>query len=258
MNTLKRVLGSLRKADVDYHLIENGDKIAVGISGGKDSSLLLYCLYLYQRFSKKDFEVSGLYINLGFGAEDMRPLQDFFAPYGLKIRECESQIAQILDLKRDKKGRIECSLCSQFKKAAVINAAKEAGCNKVAFAHHIDDALETLLMNAIHGGRIATFEPQMHLTRSDMTFIRPLIYAHENDIARTVSQLQIPIVHSGCPNDGNTERQKMKLLLKQLYHDYPSARDNFPKMLHNPQQLKLWEPFIDEENEDQPKHKKAE
>jgi len=243
MNTLKRVLGSLRRADNDYQLIQDGDKIAIGISGGKDSSLLLYCMHLYQKFSKKDYKVIGLYIDLGFGAEDMTPLVEWFRPYGVEIRTEKSQIAQILDLHRDKKGRIECSLCSQFKKAAVINAAKRLGCNKVGFAHHVDDALETLLMNAIHGGRLATFEPKMLLERSQVTFIRPLIYARENDIAHTVKDLGIPIIRSNCPNDGNTERQQMKLMLKQLYHCYPSARDNLPKMLHNPDQLKLWTPL---------------
>ncbi len=250
MNTIKRVLGSLRKADNDYHLINDGDRIAVGISGGKDSSLLLYCLYLYQRFSRKNFSIVGVYINLGFGAEDMKPLIEWFKTYNIDLFEYPSQISAILDLKRDRHQRIECSLCSQFKKAAVINAAKANGCNKVAFAHHMDDALETLLMNAIHGGRLATFEPKMHLTRSDITFIRPFCYARENDIANTVKQLGIPIIHSGCPNDGNTERQAMKMRLKQLYHDYPSARDNLPKMLHNPAQLKLWNPEpISDDNE---------
>ncbi len=232
----------MRKADIEYGLIDDGDKIGVGISGGKDSSLLLYLLHLYRYLAKntfdKHFELIGIHIDLNFGEDDMSPLIAWFDQYDLPLHLERSLIKDILERNLNK-GRIECSLCSTLKKGAVIKAAKELGCNKVAFGHHADDAIETLFLNMIYGARIATFDAKMHLTREDITFIRPLIYAFESDIKRACEELVIPKIKSGCPNDGNSQRQEVKEMLHRIYHKYPVAKENFLKALHNKDQLSL-------------------
>ena len=241
--SMKKILAQIRKADNMFNLIEDHDRIAVGLSGGKDSSLLLYALYLYrflyQNTYHKDFEIVGIHIDLNFHEDDMTPLLDWFSQYSIEIHTEASKIRNILELNLHK-GRIDCSLCSTLKKGAVIRSAKKLGCSKVAFAHHADDAIETLLMNMIYGGRIATFDPKMYLTDSQTTFIRPFCLSFESDIARTGRDLEIPVIRSGCPNDGNTKRQEIKELLHSIYHDYPQAKENFLLILYNKDQLNLY------------------
>ena len=250
MNPVKKVLGCFRKADNDYEMIENGDKIAVGVSGGKDSSVLIHCLHLYKMFSHKEFEVIGIYVDLGFGQEHIEKVVDYFKPYDVPIYIVKTQIYDILKLHLDKNDNIECSLCSKLRKGALVNAAKEYGCNKLALGHHSDDAVETLFMNMINGGRVATFKPKMLLERSGVTLIRPLVYAYENDISRMTTQLNIPVSKNVCPNNGHTERQAMKNMLKQLYKDYPSCKNNFQLMLRNQEQIDLFKPVKKEASDD--------
>jgi len=249
--SVKKVLATIRKADEMFSLIDDGDKIAVGLSGGKDSSLLLYCLYLYrflyQNTYHKTFDIVGIHIDLNFGEEDFNTLLDWFKEYPIDIKYEKSKIQDILNLNLHK-GKIDCSLCSTLKKGAVIKTAKELGCNKVAFAHHSDDAIETLLMNMIHGGRIATFDPKMYLTNSEITFIRPFCLTFESDIAKTCKELNIPIVKSNCPNDGYTQRQEMKELLHSIYHKYPGSKENFLLSLYNKEQLNLFLNKLDPKN----------
>lgn len=241
--SVKKVLAQVRKADNMFSLIEDGDRIGVGLSGGKDSSLLLYILYLYrflyQSTYKKSFEIVGIHMNLNFGEDDFTPLLDWFKQYPIEIYTEESKIRDILELNKNK-DRIDCSLCSTLKKGAVIKCAKKLGCNKVAFAHHADDAIETLFMNMINGGRIATFDPKMYLDNSETTFIRPFCLSFESDIARTCKDLNIPIIKSGCPNDGFTQRQEIKELLHSIYHKYPGSKNNFLLSLYNKDQLNLF------------------
>ncbi len=240
---MKKILAQVRKADSMFHLIEDKDKIAIGLSGGKDSSLLLYTMYLYRFLYEntyhKSFELYGIHIDLNFGEDDMTPLFDWFKQYDLNIYHEDSKIADILKLNLHKE-KIDCSLCSTLKKGAVIKAAKKLGCNKVAFAHHADDAIETLVMNMIYGGRIATFDPKMYLDHSDTTFIRPFCLSFESDIAKTCRQLEIPIISSGCPNDGYTKRADIKKMLHSLYHEYPQAKENFLLSLYNREKLNLY------------------
>lgn len=247
--SIKKVLATMRKADQDYKLINDGDIIGVGLSGGKDSNLLLYSLYLYQFLAKntlnKSFEIIGIHIDLNFGEEDFKRIDDWFLKYPIKIHHEKSQIADILKLNL-KNDEIQCSLCSKLKKGAVVKTAKELGCNKVAFGHHADDAIETLLMNMIYGGKIATFDPKMHLSNKDIDFIRPFTYTFEKDIIKACKELEIPSIKSGCPNDGYTMRQEAKDMLHALYHKYPHAKENFLLALHNQAQLNLWEVIKDD------------
>ena len=241
--SMKKLLAQVRKADSMFSLIDDHDRIAIGLSGGKDSSLLLYTMYLYRFLYEntyhKSFDIVGIHINLNFGEGDMQPLWDWFAQYPIEIHREDSKIADILKLNLHK-DRIDCSLCSTLKKGAVIKSAKQLGCNKVAFAHHADDAIETLLMNMIYGGRIATFDPKMYLTNSEITFIRPFCMSFESEIAKTCRELKIPVISSGCPNDGLTKRQDIKDLLHSIYHEYPQAKENFLLSLYNHEKVNLY------------------
>ena len=241
--SIRKILAQVRKADSLYNLIEDNDKIAVGLSGGKDSSLLLYVLYLYKFLYEntyhKTFTIVGIHINLGFGEDNFNSLLDWFKQYPIEIVCEDSQIKDILELNLHNE-KIDCSLCSTLKKGAVIRKAKELGCNKVAFAHHADDAIETLFLNMIYGGRIATFDPKMYLDNSKTTFIRPFCMSFESEINKCCRQLNIPIIKSGCPNDGFTKRQEIKELLHSIYHTYPHAKENFLLSLYNKDKLNLY------------------
>ena len=242
--SMKKILGCIRKADEDYHLIEENDKVCVGISGGKDSMVLLYALNLYKNFcariGKKHFEVIGVHVEMGFEGMDFSEADAFFASKGIQLVHYPSQIYDILKIQANEDGSLKCSLCSKFKKATVIAASKEHGCTKVAFAHHADDAIETLLMNRIYGGRIATFKPAMYLSNTEANFIRPFAYAFEQDITNALKEANIPVVKSTCPMDGYTKRQDAKEMLQTLYKHYPMAKDNFLLALHNSEQVDLW------------------
>ena len=252
---LHKILGDIRKADQDYQLIEDGDRIAVGVSGGKDSMVLLTALHMYSKFKGKKFQVVGIHIKLGFPNMDFTEVVNFCKTQSIEFHQFDSKVYEILKQNPDKEGNIKCSLCSKFKKATVIDAAKKLNCTKVAFGHHSDDALETLFMNMIHGGKIATFLPKMYMSRTDTTFIRPLIYSYESDITTALQKNNIPFVRSTCPNDGFTERQAMKDMLQEMYLHYPMAKHNFVHMLYNEEQVELWHKTGDHADE---KAKKSE
>lgn len=237
---LYKILANIRKADIDYKLIEDGDRIAVGVSGGKDSMVLLTALHMYSKFKGKNFEVVGIHIKLGFPNMNFDEVVNFCEQEGIEFHMFDSKVYDILKQHPDKNGNIKCSLCSKFKKATVIQESKAFHCNKVAFGHHSDDAVETLMMNAIYGGKLAVFLPKMYLSKTDITFIRPLIYAYESDILLAQQQNSIPYVKSGCPNDGFTQRQEMKDMLQSFYEKFPMARQNFLHMLSNEEQIELW------------------
>ncbi|MEG0238848.1 tRNA 2-thiocytidine biosynthesis TtcA family protein [Anaerorhabdus sp.] len=242
--SVKHVLGRIRKADLDFNLMQEGDRIAVGVSGGKDSMLLLYCLALYRnivlRHMHKKIEIVGIHIKMGFPNMDFSEVIEFCKEHDIEFHTIDSKIYDILKIQANDDGTLKCSICSKLKKGAVINEAKKLNCNKTAFAHHADDAIETLFLNAIFGGRLATFAPKMFLTNSEMTFIRPFVYSFESDIVQAYKEAGIPIVKSTCPMDGHTKRQDMKELLNSIYKTYPSSKENFLLMLHNQKQLSLW------------------
>ena len=237
---LHKVLGDIRKADQDYQLIDDHDRIAVGVSGGKDSMVLLTALHMYSKFPDKNFKVVGIHIKIGFDGMDFSEVVSYCDKLGIEFHDVDSKIYEILKRNPDKDGNIRCSLCSKFKKASVNQAAKDFNCNKVAFGHHSDDAVETLLMNAIYGGKLATFLPKMYLSKADMTFIRPMVYCYESDILTAMRKNDIPYVKSTCPNDGYTKRQSMKDMLDNFYKEYPMAKSNFVRMLFNEEQIELW------------------
>lgn len=244
---MKKLIKKIADADKDYGLIDENDRIAVGISGGKDSSLLLIALEIYRRKSRKNFSIVGIHINMGFGEDDISPLKDIFDSYQIEVHYVPSHLSEILE-KNIKKDVVQCSLCSKLKKGAVIQEALKYGCNKVAFAHHADDAIETLFLNAMYGSRLATFDPKMYMSETKIHFIRPFVYVKESEIILHTTQLNIPRIKSGCPVDGLTKRQTIKDILNKIYEDIPDAHDNFIRMLSNQKQLHLWKRLLDSDD----------
>ena len=241
MNEIKTILACVRTADKKYNLINPNDRIAVGISGGKDSMVLFYALHIYAKFQHKNFKIVPIMIDLGFDNFNPTPVVEWMKSLGheLKIYEAKS-VYEILKANQPDEKHLPCSICSKMKKAIINKAAKLYKCNKVAFAHHVDDAIETLLMNSIYGGKIDTFSPKMYLSNDKMSFIRPLCLATEKDIIRTIKDNNIPVLKSNCPADKFTERENIKNMLSNLYKNYHMAHQNFINMLDNHENFYLW------------------
>ncbi len=236
---MKQVLGCIRKADRDFHMIQSGDKIAIGVSGGKDSLLLLYALSLYKQFSKKDYSLHAFTISLGlepFHTDSIKALcDDLQVPFTLR----KTDIAQILFEERKEKN--PCALCSKMRRGILNNLANEFHCNKLALGHHSEDAIETLFMSLLYENRLHTFHPVTYLSRADITAIRPMVYLNEKHIRKVSHQLQLPVVKNPCPVDGHTKRQEMKDLLDQLSKTYPQIREGVLHALRSDKQYGLWE-----------------
>ena len=239
---MSTVLGCIKQADIDYNLIQDGDRIAIGISGGKDSMVLALAMSLYQRFSKKDYQIVAIHITMGFDENNFEEVESFFKEKGIEYHVVPSKpmIYEVLKRNLTNNGKLPCSICSKMKKAAINQAAIKYSCNKVAFAHHVDDAIETLFLNEIYGGRIATFMPSTYLSNTNLTLIRPLIYCREQIIKKTINSSKIPVSESTCPNDKNTEREVIKTMLKDIYKSHPEAKQNFLNMLSNESKMELW------------------
>lgn len=251
MKYIRTILANVRKADRDFSLIDDGDRIMLGISGGKDSLAMLLALSRYGFFAKKKFTIIPVFLDLGFGEADLSRLKAFCESLGTPLIVHDSRfVYPILQAHTKPGGHLPCSICSRMKKAAMNDLANELHCNKVAFAHHNDDAIETLFMNMVHGGRVATFEPKMHLDRARVTFIRPMIYCREHDIRLLAEEENLPVLESGCPANGFTEREWTKKLLTDLYRSHPEAKENFRTMLTNHEAFGLYFDHLEYECED--------
>ena len=235
---MKKVLGCIRRACEDFHLIEDGDIVAVGVSGGKDSLLLLYALSLYRKFAPQRFEVKGLTLTMGLEPFDTSKVAALCEKLGVEYIVRRTEIGSIIFEERHEKN--PCSLCAEMRRGALNDLAKECGCNKVALGHHRDDALETLLLCLLHEGRIHTFHPKSYLSKADLTVIRPMVYLPEKHIIHVAREMQLPIIPSPCPANGATEREEMKYLLDSLCKLYPNAREMMLSALQNEAQYGLW------------------
>lgn len=235
---MKKVLGCIRRACEDFHLIEDGDIVAVGVSGGKDSLLLLYALSLYRKFAPQRFEVKGLTLTMGLEPFDTSKVAALCEKLGVEYIVQPTEIGRIIFEERHEKN--PCSLCAKMRRGALNDLAKECGCNKVALGHHRDDALETLLLCLLHEGRIHTFHPKSYLSKADLTVIRPMVYLPEKHIIHVAREMQLPIIPSPCPANGATEREEMKYLLDSLCKLYPNAREMMLSALQNEAQYGLW------------------
>lgn len=220
---LQRLLSYTRKAVDDYQLIDTGDKIAVGISGGKDSLTLLYALSSLKRFYPKTFELEAITVDLGFKGFDLSQIKALCAELGVPYTVVSTQIAQIVF--EERKETNPCSLCAKMRKGALNDSVKALGCNKVAYAHHKDDVVETMLLSLIFEGRFHSFSPKTYLDRTDLTVIRPLLYVNEADIIGFKNKMNLPVQKSPCPVDGYTKREYAKNLLKDLNHQHPGTKE---------------------------------
>lgn len=217
--TLQRLLSYTRKAVDEYGLIDDGDKIAVGISGGKDSLTLLYALSELRKFYPKKFEVYALTVHLGIEGMDFSEIGKLCDKLEVPYYIIETEINDIVFNIR--KEANPCALCAKLRKGAFNNKALELGCNKIAYAHHRDDVNETFMMSLIYEGRIHTFSPMSHLDRTNLTLIRPLLFAPEADVIGFAKRYKLPVVKNLCPADGVTKRQETKELIKQINSEAP-------------------------------------
>ena len=235
---MKKTLGCLRKADQDFGLIEPGDRIAVGVSGGKDSLLLLHAMSLYRKFSHKDFSVSAITVTLGLEPFDLSGVRSLCDELEIPFIVKETEIGKIIfDYRKEKN---PCALCAKMRRAVLANTCVENGFTKLALGHHREDAVETLLMSLFYEGRFHTFHPKTTMSRTGITVIRPLVYLPESHVKHMAKVLDLPVVKSPCPADGNTRRAEMKELMRRLRQIYPDANERF---LHALQQdhYDLWQ-----------------
>ena len=220
---LQQVLSLTRKAVDDYHMIEAGDHIAVGISGGKDSLTLLYALQGLRRFYPAPFALSAVTVDLGFGNLDLSEIEKLCRELDVPYHIVKTDIGKIIF--EDRKESNPCSLCAKMRKGALNDAMKALGCNKVAYAHHKDDVVETMMLSLIYEGRFHTFRPGTYLDRTQITVIRPLVYMNEADVVGFVRKNQVPVVKSPCPADGHTKRETVKNLVQQINLEAPGVRE---------------------------------
>lgn len=234
---LQQLLSYTRKAIDDYELIEESDKIAIGISGGKDSLTMLYALQGLQRFYPLKFQLHAITVDLGFDNLNLDKISELCESLGVPYTIVKTDIARIVF--DDRKESNPCSLCAKMRKGALNEAIKELGCNKIAYAHHKDDVVETMLLSLIFEGRFHTFSPNTYLDRMDLTVIRPLIYMHEADVIGFVKKNNLPVVKSPCPVDGYTKREYVKTLLHQLNTEHPGVKERMFTAITR-SQLKGW------------------
>jgi len=220
---LQQLLSYTRRAVDDYHMIEEGDKIAVGISGGKDSLTMLYALHGLKRFYSASFEIEAITVDLGFPNFDLSQIRALCEEMGIHYTVVETDIYDIIFRVRQETN--PCALCAKMRKGALNQAIKETGCNKVAYAHHKDDVVETMLLSLIFEGRFHTFAPVTYLDRMDLTVIRPLLYVDEADVIGFQNKYELPVCKSPCPADGHTKREYAKNLLRRLNQEHAGTKE---------------------------------
>ncbi len=238
---LQQVLSYVRKAVDDYHMIEDGDKIAIGISGGKDSLTLLYALNSLRRFYPKHFEIHAITVDLGFDNLKFDKIKELCSSLNVEYTIVKTDIAKIIF--EDRKESNPCSLCAKMRKGALNEAIKAVGCNKIAYAHHKDDVVETMLMSLIYEGRFHTFSPVTYLDRTQLTVIRPLMYMNEADVIGFINKYEVSVVKSPCPADGHTKREYIKNLLRRLNLENPGVKERMFAAIQSGK-MNGWEEYL--------------
>lgn len=220
---MQKMLSYVRRAVDHYHVIEENDRIAVGVSGGKDSLTLLVALAELRRFYPKKFEVVAITLEMGYEEMDFSAVATLCETLGVEYIRIPTQIKQIVfDIRKEEN---PCSLCAKLRRGALHEAALAAGCKKVALGHHFDDVVETYMLSLFYEGRISCFKPVTFLDRKGVTLIRPLLYVPEYYVKSFARRHELPIVHNPCPADGSTKREEVKVLLKDLEKQFPGLRD---------------------------------
>lgn len=237
---MQKILGQMRKAVEEFHMIEEGDRVAVALSGGKDSITLLMALKNLQRFYPKKFELIAITVNPGFEFFDTSILYDICKEIDVKLVVAESHIKEIVfDIRKEKN---PCSLCANLRRGILNTTAIEHNCNKIALGHNEDDVLETFLMNVLYTGNISTFAPVSYMDRSKMTLIRPLIYVSEKQTNNFIKRKEITIMPKACPMDGFSKREEIKQLLYNLSKQIPHVRANMYGAIKR-SKIKGWDIF---------------
>lgn len=217
---MRRILSRTRAAVDDYKMIQPGDKIAVGVSGGKDSLMLLKALCELKRFYSAEFTVVAITLDMRFENKDgdFSAVKEMCDQYGVEYVVKPTDLYEIIFNIR--KERNPCALCSRMRRGILHDTAKELGCNKIALGHHLDDAAETFMMNLLIESRVGCFAPVTYLSRRDITMIRPLVYVREREVTAAAERLNLPVVESKCPANEHTKREDVKNLLQELSEQY--------------------------------------
>ena len=237
---IKQVLGKVRKTVDEYNLIEDGDKIVVGISGGKDSITLFTCLAMLKNFYPKKFELGAIAIDLFNGQTDYTETREYCKKFGVDLVVINSNIKKIVfDIKKETN---PCALCANLRRGYLNTNAKKLGYNKVALGHHADDLMETFFMSLFYESRLNTFSPIMQLTNNNLKVIRPMITVFEKDII-SVSK-DMPVVKNQCPADKHTQREYMKNLIKKIAKDIPGVNVNILSAITHPERYNLYDKFL--------------
>ena len=222
MNDLNAFTGLVRRCVEDYDMIAPGDTVAVGVSGGKDSLVLLLVLNELRRYYPKPFSLEAITVELGFDGMDFAPVAELCAKLDVPYQIKKTEIGPIIFEYRHEKN--PCSMCAKMRRGALNDVLLELGCNKIALGHHFDDAVETFLMSLLYEGRISCFEPVTYLSRTGITQIRPMLYVGEQAITHFAEKYELPVVHNVCPADKHTKRQEVKELIVSLQAQYPDLK----------------------------------
>lgn len=236
---MKRVLGSIRRADERYRMIEDGDRVCIGVSGGKDSLLLMEAMKLYQRFCYTRFDVCAVMLDLGLRQQDTSAIEAYAARIGMDFTVIHTDIGKVVFEYRQE--RSPCALCAKLRRGALNTAAVERGCNKVALGHNREDVLETLFMSMLYEGRINTFAPVTHLSRRNVTVIRPLIFLPEKYALSVARQRELPILPPNCDIAGQTKREEARQLLQHLATLVPDIEQKLLHALIHTETYGLWD-----------------
>lgn len=220
---LQKLYSYTRKAIDDYEMINEGDKIAIGISGGKDSLTLLYALSGMRKFYPKKYELAAISVDLGLGIQNMDKIKELCDSLEVPFYIEKTEIGNIVfDIRKEKN---PCSLCAKMRKGALNNKALELGCNKIAYAHHKDDIIETMMMSLIYEGRINSFAPVTHLEKTGLYVIRPMMYVSEAEVIGFKNKYQLPVAKNPCPVDGHTKREYIKKLISEINKENPGVKE---------------------------------
>ena len=235
---MQRLVGLMRRCAEDYKMIEAGDRIGIGVSGGKDSLALLVLMSELRRHSGIDFYLEAVTVDLGFSM-DFSPIQKLCDDLDIPLTVVKTEISKIIFDYRQEKN--PCSMCAKMRRGAINQALLDRGLNKLALGHHFDDAVETFVMNLLYEGRIGCFQPVTDLDRTGIVQIRPMLYIHEKTIEAFAQRMALPIVQNRCPVDKRTKREEIKKLVYDLSAKYPDLKERvFGAMQRLP--LPEWEP----------------
>ena len=220
---MQKILSLLRRCVEDYQMIAPGERVGVGVSGGKDSLLLLAGLARLARFYPGGFSVEAFTVDMGIPGMDLSPVADWCRREGIPFHRVPTQMYHVIFETRQEKN--PCALCAKMRRGSLHTALREAGIHKVALGHHYDDAVETFFLSLFYEGRLSCFHPVTYLDRMDITQIRPLLYVSEAMVREAAQRLQLPVVHNPCPADGATKRQEVKDLIAGLQGQYPKLKE---------------------------------